>query len=198
VLREREAGCAEMTRVLVNMLDRMGFDATRLTLYDRVLMNTHTLVSVEIDGRDFLLDSKGGGAWVNRMLRETNISVNDFHLLSYTDDIVSREKRARSLSRVTYPQHDFSKRFFDDFRIYSFEALPITKLLSRMGIDWRVFNFWRPPKWISTLAERPNQILAVFWLVVAILLDVLVYFIIRRFSRTPKFRTSTNLDVSTG
>ena len=50
LLRAREGWCGEGTRVMVNLLGRLGFDATRVTLYDAQLRAVHTLVSIRVGG----------------------------------------------------------------------------------------------------------------------------------------------------
>ncbi len=102
LLTYREGVCGfEGTRVIVNLLNRLGFDATRITLYNQQLFNR--------------------------------------------------------------------------YKVYSYEAIPYTKILTKIGFDVRVFNFKRPPRVVSRLAEKPNMIMALISFVLAILAMLVVH-----------------------
>lgn len=184
LLRAREGLCGEGTRVLVNLLGRLGFDATRVTLYDAHLQAVHTLVSVRLDGRERLVDSINTPEELNAFLARAAVSTEDFRLLHYTDDLLARLEFGRSLAaRDTAPVDSARTAFFGYFRAYSYEALPVTKLLTRAGLDWRVFNLERPARGLSALAEKPRAIAALLWLALALAFDVALLLVLRAGSR---------------
>jgi hypothetical protein len=164
LLGHKEGLCGEGTRVLVNLLQQEGYDATRLTLYDRILDSAHTLVSVRLGGREFLLDSINSPETINAFLNSNDVSTNDFRLLRYSDDLSAR--RSFTSQRMDRPEHPF----FSSFWLFSYEAVPYTKLLTKGGLGVRLFNFDRPPKPVSALAEKPSLIAAVAAFFAAVLL----------------------------
>lgn len=169
LLRYKEGLCGEGTRVLVNLLRHAGFDATRITLYDRDLNSAHTLVSIELNGSEFLVDTIKSDPDINAYLRSTEVSPDDFRLLHYSDDYSVRVGTSWP-ARMKRPPH----RFFDAYWLYSYEATPYAKLLSKAGMDLRVFNFDRPPAPLSALAEKPRLIMAGAASVAALFAVVLV------------------------
>jgi len=172
LLRAREGLCGEGTRVLVNLLARLGLDATRLTLYDAHLQAVHTLVSIRTGGRERLVDSINTPPELNAFLERAELSTADFRLLHYTDDLLARLEFSRALAaRDTAPADSARAAFLGYFRAYSYEALPVTKLLTRAGLDWRVFNLERPSRWVSALAEKPRAVAALAWLAIALVVD---------------------------
>jgi hypothetical protein len=180
LLRVREGECGQGTRVLVNLLERLGFDATRLTLYDTHLQSAHTLVSIRLAEGELLVDSINTPAEMNAFLDRAGLSTQDFLLLHYTDDIESRHRFARELAaRDTGAVDSTRTAFFDRYRVYSYEALPLTKLLTRAGVDVRVFNLARPARWISSLAEKPRAILGVMCLALALAFDAALLLALR-------------------
>lgn len=170
LLRHKEGLCGEGTRVLVNLLLQEGYDATRLTLYDRVLFPAHTLVSVKLGEHEFLLDSINSPGPVNEFLNTRDIATDDFRLLHYSDDLGTRTDAARKLT-VERPDGEF----FNQFWLYSYEAIPYTKLLTKARRDVRVFNLDRPARIMSALAEKPNLIVAVGALLAAVLVMTLLH-----------------------
>jgi hypothetical protein len=163
LLDHREGLCGEGTRVLVNLLLQAGYDATRLTLFDGPLRSFHTLVSVRLAGREFLVDSINTPQSVNAFLNDREVAVEAFRTVHYSEDIGAR--RASAKLRATALEHPFVERV----RAYSYEAVPYTKLFSALGINVRLFNFGRPPRVVSALAEQPNLLLAAVAFVVAAL-----------------------------
>lgn len=159
LLTYREGVCGEGTRVIINLLSRLGFDSTRITLFDKVLQSSHTLVSVKIDGREFFLDSINSTPYVNDLLRYNDISSSDFDVLHYSDDISIRREFDEFRQANSKPKE--FETFFDNYWLYSYESTPYSKLLTKMGFDARIFNFDRPSRWTSILAERPNMILLI-------------------------------------
>ncbi len=161
LLQHREGLCGEGTRVIVSLLLDLGFDATRVVLFNDRLESAHALVSVQLDGRDFLLDSINSRPEVTAMLEAHDVSVRKFDVLHYTDDL---QERRRMAAAAKYPRPEGMDRFFERYWLYSFEAVPYAKLLTTAGIDVRVFSFQRPYRWISALAEKPNLVRALLWL----------------------------------
>lgn len=180
LLRAREGWCGEGTRVIVNLLGRLGIDATRVTLYDSRLRGLHTLVSIRIGGKERLVDSINTPDEFNAFIEREELSTANFRLLHYTDDIVARHAIGAGLdapdSAGTNPARE---AFFREFCMYSYEALPFSKLLSKAGIDWRVLNLERPARWISSLAEKPRAIKAVASLMVALVFDAALLLVVR-------------------
>ena len=160
LLETKEGLCGEGTRVLVNLLQEMGFDATRVSLYDRFLRSEHTLASVLVDGREVFVDSINSTDNVNAFLGTNDISTRDFPLSHYAEDIVERMEAGAVLAHQQRSQEPDYQAFFGKFRLFSYEAVPASKLVSAAGLDWRVFNLRRPSPFVSRLAERPRAIQA--------------------------------------
>jgi hypothetical protein len=169
LLTHKEGLCGEGARVLVNLLLHEGYDATRITLYDRALNSAHTLVSVRLGEREFLLDSINSNEAVNGFLNSRDVSAEDFHLLHYSDDLSVRTAFAKQ------PAKRPADPFFDYFWLFSYEAVPYTKLLTKARQDVRVFNLDRPPRMVSALAERPSLVCALGALVAAVLIMTLLH-----------------------
>jgi hypothetical protein len=172
LLRIKEGLCGEGARVLVVLLQHLGYDTTRLTLYNRRLQSAHTLVSVIIGGKEEFIDSINTGPWLNSFLDRNIINVGGFQVMHYSSDILTRRRFGESLHRTADSEHrtaDYNK-FFTQFWLYSYEAIPYSKLLSKIGFDLRVFNFSRPTKWISFLAESPKLIRAICFFAFSIFL----------------------------
>jgi len=175
LLDAREGLCGEGTRVLVNLLNSLGFDATRVTLYDRHLRSSHTLVSLVIERREVFLNSINSSIEVTAFLNSHDVSTSDFKLLHYSDDMVQRRNVGKALaSPGTAPSDPVQERFFEKFRLYSYEGIPATRFFNRLGLDWRVFNLSRPGPWVSRFAEKPMAIKALAALAIAALVDLVV------------------------
>jgi hypothetical protein len=185
LLKHREGLCGEGARVLVRLLIDMGFDATRITLYNRYLQSSHTLVSVMLDGQEFLVDSINSTPSDNGTLKRYVVSTNGFNLLHYTDDIVKRRKRELEQLSTKTPKE--LQSFYDSYWLYSYEAIPTTKVLTGLGINVRVFNFQRPGKLISALAERPNTFLLILSLVCSVVITFLAHLCLRHRVFTSRF-----------
>jgi hypothetical protein len=177
LLKYREGLCGEGARVLVRLLIDMGFDATRITLYDEHLQPSHTLVSVMLQGKEFLVDSINSTSSDNRILRRYVVSTNGFNVLHYTDNILRRWERESEQSRTKIPEE--LQSFYDSYWLYSYEAIPATKVLTGLGMNVRIFNFGRPGKWVSTLAERPNTFLMILSLVCSVVITFLAHLLLR-------------------
>ena len=174
LLTHKEGVCGEGTRVIVNLLNRLGFDATRITLYNKKLQSAHTLVSVLDGDQEYLVDSINSSGKVSRLLEQRDISSADFNLLHYSDSLASRRAFVKSDS-VGEPA-DYVD-FFERYWLYSYEAAPYTKLITKMGADVRVFNFDRPPYLLSTFAEKPYSILSLFSALAAVVFMFIFFFV---------------------
>jgi hypothetical protein len=162
LLTHKEGLCGEGARVVVNLLNKLDFDATRVILFNKYLQSAHTLVSVLIDEHEFFVDGLTTSHEVNKFLINSNISSNDFILLHYSDNVDKRREFDRRKEFVLSNQTNKSEEyinFFNHYWLYSYEATPYTKLLTKIGIDVRVFNFNRPSHWLSVMAEEPNLVM---------------------------------------
>lgn len=196
LLEIKEGLCGEGTRVLVNLLLLAGYDATRISLYDRYLNSSHTLVSLRYDGNEYLIDSINTPAYTNRFLNNHQINAESFHIVHYSDDVTARMDELAEISaseNKADPASPVEERFFERFRYYSYEALPYTKVVSVFNVDARILNFDRPSKFISSLAEKPYQIMSFFWLTLSstILLLALVF----RFLFSAKFKKRNTISL---
>jgi hypothetical protein len=184
LLGAREGLCGEGARVIVVLLGRLGFDATRVTLYDAHLQGVHTLVSVKLDGREIFVDSINSPGDFNDLLNTRDVSAADFAVVRYSGDILERHAAGAAIAaRDTSGTDPVRARFLDHYRAYSYEAVPVSKLAHAAGLDWRVFNFARPARWVSALAESPRAILTLFWLALGLALDAAVLTALRARSR---------------
>lgn len=174
LLTHKEGVCGEGTRVIVNLLNRLGFDATRITLYNKQLQSAHTLVSVLIDENEFFVDSINSSAEVNKLLVNTDISTNDFNFLHYTDNLSKRREFVKS-SHIDKPEEYV--KFFNNYWLYSYEATPYSKLLIKVGFDMKVLNFDRPNHWLSLIAEKPNSVM----LLVTFMASIVAMYLLLKF-----------------
>lgn len=158
LLTHKEGVCGEGTRVIINLLSHLGYNAARLSLYDQALRSKHTLVSVELNGEEFLVDSINPPSGTTRLLKQRRISTADFELLRYSESTINPEYDGGEDTVYTDPD---MARFMERFWLYSYETLPVSKLLSALGLDMRAFTLARPPRWLAILAERPLSIYAI-------------------------------------
>jgi len=174
LLTYKEGVCGEGTRVVVDLLNRLGFDATRITFYNKRLQAEHTLVSVVINEKEFFIDTINSLPKINTLLREHNISSDDFDVIHYTDNITDRRVFAEASQNR---KRDFSTEL-EYYWLYSYTATPYTKLLSKLGFDVRVFNFDRPSHFASVLAERPSS----FMFIVTLIGYLILLYLLHRFT----------------
>ena len=172
LLTHKEGLCGEGTRVIVVLLNRLGFDATRITLFDKQLQGSHTLVSVVIDGQEFFIDSINSSSETNELLRNTDISANDFNLMHYSDNIAKRREFKRT-DQSGRP--DAYIEFLNNYWLYSYEAVPYSKLLTTIGFDMRVFNLNRPYHFVSIMAEEPNMVMFLITLMISVFIVYLLH-----------------------
>lgn len=167
LLRVKEGLCGEGARVLVNLLDELGFDATRITLYDQYFSPEHTLASVVIDGQERFVDSINSTELEHTFLTEERVSTRDFAITHYGEETLRRleadDPRARQAKGGAGEEW-----FFNTFRAYSYEAMPVSKLLAVVGLDSHVLMLRRPGHLISQLAEKPRALEALFLTAVAL------------------------------
>jgi hypothetical protein len=159
LLTHKEGLCGEGARVIIRLLNARGFDATRVTLYDRYMQFAHTLVSVQLGDERFWIDTINSKDSLTSLLERENISEDNFKYLNYSDKISQRLEKIEE-HRAVDETEAFQKNMGEYF-LYSFESIPFTKLLAKMGMEKRVFNLRRPPHFISVLAEKPNMVM--FW-----------------------------------
>ncbi|MCK5697044.1 MAG: hypothetical protein KAI02_02720 [Gammaproteobacteria bacterium] len=174
LLIHKEGVCGEGTRVIINLLNRLGFDATRITLYNKKLQSAHTLVSVLIDKNEFFVDSINSLDEVNKLLVKTNISSNDFNFLHYTDNL---SKRREFVESNTLDKSKEFINFFKEYWLYSYEATPYSKLLTKIGFNVKVFNFNRPNQWLSLIAEKPNLVM----LFISLMTSIIIMYLLSKF-----------------
>ncbi len=153
LLDVKEGVCGEGTRVIVCLLQKMGFDATRVTLYDQRLRRAHTLVSIFLEDREIFIDSIHSATKTTKVLKEHVISSRNFGFVS------SERQRPKTNPSVPTVAEDIGW-FLWVYRVYSYEAVPYMKLLGRLLPGVRMFNFRRPGKLIAIVAERPSLIRA--------------------------------------
>jgi hypothetical protein len=174
----KEGLCGEGARVVVRLLNAKGFDATRVTLYDRYMQFAHTLVSVDLNGTRFWIDTINSTDSLTNLLESHNISQNNFQYLDYSETISERLDKI-DRHKITDETEEFKKNLGKYF-LYSFESIPYTKLLAKIGIKKRVFNLDRPPRYISDLAEKPNKIMFLLSLAGAVIFTLLCIKPLRR------------------
>jgi hypothetical protein len=163
LLEAREGLCGEGTRVLICILGELGFNATRVGLYQQQFQVGHALAAIQIGGKDIFVDSIGSDDEINEAINENEIGPKDFAISSYSNDLTQLRTELASLANKN------SNPFGPSYVAYSYEAIPYNRVASLMGLQVRVLNFKRPAALISYLVERPNTILAIFWAGVTIL-----------------------------
>lgn len=168
LLQYKEGLCGEGTRVLVNLYNYLGYDATRLTLYNRNLHGSHTLISIVDNGNEYFVDSINSMDEVNAILKKYDINASSFNLMAYIDDLATRKKIAKQ--KKINKNTDEIAYFLDKYWLYSYEATPYSKLLKKLGIDVRAFNFSRTNRFFSDLAEKPFMINFYAFLVISFMI----------------------------
>jgi hypothetical protein len=169
LLKYKEGLCGEGARVIVLLLNRLGFDARRVTLYNKYLQASHTLVSVKFGNREFLIDSINSSKEENQLLKKYDVSSEDFQIMHYSSNIIKRRQFQPTSGRPEL------NHFFEHYWIYSYEAIPVTKILTKLGFDVRVFNLMRPPRLVSILAERPMMIKIFTNIVISCVVVISIY-----------------------
>ena len=189
LLTHREGTCGQGTRVIINLLLAMGFeDVTRITLYDRYLNASHTLLAVRDGDRSYLVDSINTRPWFTAFLESHDVYVDQFPIMSHFDSMAMRRAWVDEIKAKEYDEE--WSRIFERFWTYSYEATPLSKILGSLGLRIQAFSLERPSPTISRLAERPSELLmlcsgalATFILTVGILLRRPLRSLIRLASR---------------
>lgn len=147
LLQHREGLCGEGSRVVINLLDGLGYNATRVGLFSPQLRLTHALVSVRLGEKEFLVDSINSFPEVNEVIDTVEISPEHFPFERYRQPLPE------------LPTHDPRLMdFIARYPVYSYEAVPYTKLLYAVGVDTRVIALERPSHFVSMLAEKPHRL----------------------------------------
>lgn len=188
LLEHREGLCGEGTRVLISVLHRLGFDAARVSLYDRNLRSAHTLAAVRLDGRNVLIDSINSHKETTRLLESERVTPKLFGQLQYADSTYNPAyDKAKPATNVSPDVALFKKRFW----MYSYETLPLTKLLAKLGLESRVFIRDRPPRSLAILAERPLTIYAIVSGALGLLVWLMSYWLVRWISQRRQASSTT-------
>ncbi len=172
LLTYREGLCGEGARVIVNLLNNLGFDATRISLYDKFLQSAHTLISVRLQNEEFWVNSINSPEDVTLYLEKNNVTTDNFSHLRYQENIELR--KGKTPDHINGVDSGYYKSF-GQYYIYSYEAIPVTKIFSKVGVDVRFFNLQRPPRFISLLAEKPFMILFSIYISLATVLTLTFY-----------------------
>lgn len=171
LLTHLEGTCGHGTRVVINLLRASGFeDVTRITLYDRYLNPSHALVAVKEGDRSYLVDSINSRPWFTGFLESNDVYVDRFPIMSHVESMSMRRAWVDDLRTRQYDGE--WARIFDRFWTYSYDATPLSKIVGAIGLRVQAFSLERPSPFISRLAERPNELMAILSGAMAILLLV--------------------------
>jgi len=166
LLTHKEGHCGEGARVIICLLNRIGFDACRVGLYDKYLKHGHTVVSVIIQDEEFIVDSINSPEGVNESLKRNIISLNNYNIIYSKKKNSEVEQKLKADYNRNIRQEDISA--FKYYRFYSYESIPFTKLLRFLGFNVIVLNPIRTNKWVSALAEQPNKIMFIICILASI------------------------------
>lgn len=166
LLKTREGVCGEGTRVMIKILHSLGYDATRLAFYSKKFGAAHALVSVEVDGKEIIVDSINYPKELNKIIRNKNSSMSEIDLIYYGQRFIKKEQSEKT---------EFAIFFENNYATYSYEAIPYSKLISAFGMNMHIFNYDRPFSSLSYLAESVYLIKTFLWTLL-LLLWIGVYF----------------------
>jgi hypothetical protein len=168
LLKYREGVCGEGTRVLVRFLQKLGYDATRISIYYSTLNVNHTLVSIVIDGKEYFIDSINSDDSTHYYLKKYNINVNFLHKVDY-------DKRYNENADVENLEDNPGITYFrGHYVVFSYEAIPLTKIGNIFFKNIVVRNFNRPSKLVSYIAES----YFLLWAITFFAIDMILLFII--------------------
>jgi hypothetical protein len=170
LLTNKEGLCGEGARVMVRILHSLGYDATRLAFYSKKFGAAHALVSVYADGVEMIVDSINYPKELNQIIRKNPHSMSEIDLIYYGQRFIKK-----SSNELT----PFAKFFQEHYATYSYEAIPCSKLISALGFNMHIFNYDRPNKLLSYIAESVFLIKSIVFFIF-FLLWINVYFIIKR------------------
>ncbi len=170
LLEIKEGVCGEGTRMMIRILHSLGYNASRLAFYDKEFGAAHALVSVLIGDSEIVVDTINFNKELHEIFRNNKINMKMINIIHYDDRFSEINKSKPS---------EFSKFFKEHYAIYSYESIPYVKFASKLGADKFIFNFSRPNKYISYLAESVYLIKAIVAFVLLILLLLLYYYLKR-------------------
>lgn len=98
LLSHKEGQCGEGSRVIIRLLNTLGFDATLISLYDKYIQSAHTLVSVKLSGDEFWVNSINSHEEITSFLENNNMSAKKFDHLYYSDNIHERIEKIERFS----------------------------------------------------------------------------------------------------
>lgn len=162
LLTNKEGVCGEGTRVLVRIFQSLGYDATRLSFYNKRFGASHTLISVIINNKEVIIDSINYPESLHSILKKEDSNMSMVDLIYYN-------------KRFTHKNYDINKTNFalyfkKKYSTYAYEAIPFSKLINKLGFNMHIFNYERPNKYISYLVESTYLIKVIVLFVGLILL----------------------------
>ncbi|MBE0515398.1 transglutaminase domain-containing protein [Sulfurimonas sp.] len=173
LLTNKEGVCGEGARVMIRILQSLGYDATRLAFYSKKFGAAHALVSVYADGAEMVVDSINYPTELNQIIRKNSHSMSEIDLMYYGQ---------RFIKKSSHELTPFAKFFQEHYSTYSYEATPYSKLISALGFNKHIFNYDRPNKLLSYIVESVFLIKSIVFFI-AFLLWISVYFLARHFMR---------------
>jgi len=172
LLSSREAICGGGARVLCRILLESGYDATRVVLVKKNFgAMGHVVVSVIIDGKEYWIDTLNSPESLNQLLKKEHIYSGTVKIIPY------RQRYNPEFTNVKYSADSLINEFQHEYIAYTYESVPLSKLLNAAGFDVFVLNFKRPPVIFSYLAESVYLLYALTFSCAYILLCCIGYFI---------------------
>ena len=84
LLTWKEGLCGEGARVVVRLLQKLGFDATRVNLYTLRLGGTgHVVVSVMLNGKEFFVDTINSSLWFHNLVKNADVGAYCYPIIHY-------------------------------------------------------------------------------------------------------------------
>lgn len=162
LLKWKEGHCGKGSRVLVLLLHKLGINATRVTLYGKDFTNrsSHTLVSILIKGKEYLIDSINSNEEWNASIKSKEVSTS--HLFP----------SSKSIKTEPIVKHSYVN--------YSYETYPFVLFSKGLRLKTIYFNHTRPASLISWLMESVYVLKCIFFLVLTLMTSTLWYFIAKR------------------
>ncbi len=170
----KEGVCGEGTRVMIRILQSLGYNASRIAFYDKEFGAAHALVSVMIGDNEIIVDSINFNKELHKILRNNKINMKMINIVHYNNRFSDSNKTKSS---------EFSNFFKEHYSIYSYESIPYVKFASKLGADKLIFNLSRPNRYISYLAESVYLIKALLAFIALIFLIFIYYFLKRVMNR---------------
>ena len=130
ILSWKEGHCGKGTRLIVLMMLQENLDASRITLYsdDFQEINSHTLISVLINKKEYLVNS------INASQRVEDVFSGGMLLFD------SEDNKRSALKKL-------------GFQNYSYESIPLVKFHRWIPGQKVITNHYRPGRFISWLSE---------------------------------------------